>query len=136
MQKNQKKAIDDLVNYDLSVESTNDESANSEFISNSFDEENDVGNETYDLDEKQEEHTLQQAERVDEVQYINRQLAIKEELVSNLMKNSSQIIEYQKELEEMEQEIKNLQTEKEELMHQLRNVQTNNASAKLVNNIY
>lgn len=100
-------------------------------MSNSVDD-NSLQNETYDLDEKHEEHTLQQAERNDEVQYINRQLAIKEELISNLTKNCSQIIEYQKELEEMQQEIKTLQAEKEGLVQNLRNAQTNNASAKYV----
>ena len=129
LQKDQKKAVDALVNHELSVESTNNVSANSELMANSL-EENSLHNETYDLDEKHEEHTLQQAERVDEVQYINRQLAIKEELVSNLIKNSSQIIEYQKELEEMEHEIKSLQSEKEDLLQALRNAQTNNTSAK------
>jgi kinesin family protein 4/21/27 len=120
-----------LVTHELSVDSTNNTSANSESMSNSI-EDNSLHNDTYDLDEKHEEHTLQQAERVDEMQYINKQLAIKEELVSNLLKNSSQIIEYQKDLEEMEQEIKNLQLEKEQLLQALRNAQANTATAKLV----
>lgn len=118
-----------MVTHESLEESTSNISTNS--ISDSTNE-NSVHNETYDLDEKHEEHTLQQAERFDEVQYINKQLAIKEELVSNLLKNSSQIVEYEKELEEMELEIKNLQAEKDELMQQLRNVQKNNASAKSV----
>ena len=129
IQKEQKKAVDLLVTQELSVESSNDISASSELMSSSLNG-NCIQNETYDLDEKHEEHTLQQADRVDEVQYINRQLAIKEELVSNLLKNSSQMAEYQKELDEMEQEIKNLNSEKEELLQQLRNVQANNACAK------
>ncbi|XP_001606485.2 chromosome-associated kinesin KIF4A [Nasonia vitripennis] len=128
LQKDQQKAIEILVTHESLEESSNNISTNS--TSDSVNE-NSVHNETYDLDEKHEEHTLQQAERFDEVQYINKQLAIKEELVSNLLKNSSQIVEYEKELEEMELEIKNLQAEKEELMQQLRNVQKNNASAKL-----
>jgi kinesin family protein 4/21/27 len=121
-----------LVTHELSVDSTNNTSANSESMSNSIEDNNSLHNDTYDLDEKHEEHTLQQAERVDEMQYINKQLAIKEELVSNLLKNSSQIIEYQKDLEEMEQEIKNLQLEKEQLLQALRNAQANTATAKLV----
>ncbi|XP_058809269.1 chromosome-associated kinesin KIF4A [Phymastichus coffea] len=130
LQKEQKQAVEELVSHELSVESAKNDSLNSDSILSNPDE-NGVHNETYDIDEKHEEHTLQQAERVDEVQYINRQLAIKEELVSNLLKNSSQLVEYQKELEEMEQEIKSLQSEKEELIQALRNAQTNNACAKL-----
>uniref|UniRef100_A0ABD2VXV7 Kinesin motor domain-containing protein n=1 Tax=Trichogramma kaykai TaxID=54128 RepID=A0ABD2VXV7_9HYME len=130
IQKEQKEAIDKLVTYELSMECNNDLSTNSEILSNSIENPN-IHNETYDLDEKHEEHTLQQAERVEDVQYINRQLAIKEELVSNLLKNSSQVAEYQKELDEMEQEIKTLHAEKDELLQQLKNVQANNASAKL-----
>lgn len=119
-----------LVTNESLVDSTN-VSIDSNSISDNIDE-NSLHNQTYDLDEKHEEHTLQQAERFDEVQYINKQLAIKEELVSNLLKNSSQMAEYQKELDEMEQEVKKLQTEKEELMSALQNAQKNNASAKLV----
>lgn len=130
LQKEQKQAVNELVTHELSVESEKNTSLNSDSILSNCDE-NSVHNETYDIDEKHEEHTLQQAERVDEVQYINRQLAIKEELVSNLLKNSSQLIEYQK-LDEMEQEIKNLQIEKEQLLQALHSAQTNNASAKYV----
>lgn len=113
----------------MSVDSAKDTSVNSEIMSNSI-EEYSLQNETYDIDEKHEEHTLQQAERVDEVQYINRQLAIKEDLVSKLQKESSEMVEHQKDLENMEQEIQKLQTEKEELMQALRNAQTCNNSAK------
>ena len=119
--------------HELTVESTNNVSVDGS-ISNSVDE-NSLNNDIDDLDEKNEEHTLQQAERVDEVQYINKQLALKEELVSNLLRNSSQIAEYRKELDEMEEEIKNLHSEKEELSKALKNAQTNNACAKSVNYI-
>ncbi|OAD60477.1 Chromosome-associated kinesin KIF4, partial [Eufriesea mexicana] len=84
-----------------------------------------------DFDEKQEEHTLLQAKRHDEVQNINKELAIKESLICQLLKNSSQIIDYSKEIQEMEQEIKTLQTEREELLQALQNAQTNNVSTKL-----
>ncbi|XP_014206954.1 chromosome-associated kinesin KIF4 [Copidosoma floridanum] len=130
LQKEQKKANDMLVTHELSTDSPSNNTGNSESMSNSI-EESSLMNETYDLDEKHEEHTLQQAGRVDEVQYINKQLAIKEELVSNLIKNSSQIAEYQKELEEMEDEIKTLAKERDELQQALRNAQTSNTSAKI-----
>ncbi|XP_023288014.1 chromosome-associated kinesin KIF4 [Orussus abietinus] len=84
-----------------------------------------------DLDEKQEEHTLQQAERNNEVQNINRELALKEDLISKLLKNSSHLADYTKELQEMEQEIKSLQAEKEELLQALQSVKANNASSKI-----
>lgn len=129
IQKEQQKAVNDLITHEMSVDSTKEDSLNSESMSNSLDEFS-LQNETYDIDEKHEEHTLQQAERVDEVQYINRQLAIKEDLVSKLQKESSQMIEHQKELEDMESEIKKLQNEKEELMQALRNAQTCANSAK------
>lgn len=121
--------------HELSAESTNNVSADSESMSNSI-EENSLHNETYDLDEKHEEHTLQQAERNDEVQYINRQLAIKEELISNLVKDCSHIKEYQRDLEEMQNQIETLQAEKESLLQNLRNAQTNNTSAKYVHNCF
>ena len=83
-----------------------------------------------DLHEKQEEHTLLQAKRNDEVQNINKELAIKESLIHQLLKSSSLTIDYSKEIQEMEQEIKTLQIEKEELLQALQNVQANNAKSK------
>lgn len=68
--------------------------------------------------------------RNNEVQNINKELAIKESLICQLLKNSSQIVDYSKEIQEMEQEIKALQAEKEELLQALQNVQTNNISSK------
>lgn len=115
----------------MSVDSSKDTSVNSESMSNSI-EEYSLHNETYDLDEKHEEHTLQQAERVDEVQYINRQLAIKQGLVSKLQKESFGTIEEQKKLEDMEQEIKKLTAEKDELIQALENAQASSNSAKLI----
>ncbi|XP_076246132.1 kinesin-like protein 3A [Calliopsis andreniformis] len=84
-----------------------------------------------DFDEKQEEHTLLQVKRNNEVQNINKELAIKESLIHQLLKNSSQMIDYSKEIQEMEQEIKALQTEKEELLQALQHVQTSSISSKL-----
>ncbi|XP_076661234.1 kinesin-like protein 3A isoform X2 [Halictus rubicundus] len=83
------------------------------------------------IDEKQEEHTLLQAGRNDQVQDINKELAVKERLMCELLKNSSELIDYSNEIQEMEQEIKTLQTEREELLQALRNIQTNNPSSKL-----
>ncbi|KZC08147.1 Chromosome-associated kinesin KIF4A [Dufourea novaeangliae] len=84
-----------------------------------------------DLDGKEEEHTLFQVKRNDKVQDINKELAIKEGLMSQLLKNSSQLIDYSKELQEMEQEIKTLQMEREELLLALQTVQANNVPSKL-----
>ena len=83
-----------------------------------------------DFHEKQEEHTLLQVKRNNEVQNINKELAIKESLICQLLKNSSQTMDYSKEIQEMEQEIKTLQTEKEELLQALQNIQANNVSSK------
>ncbi|XP_057327856.1 chromosome-associated kinesin KIF4A [Microplitis mediator] len=83
------------------------------------------------LDEEHAEHTFRQAERNNEVQNVNRELAIKEELIARLLNNASQIAEHTKEVQDMELEIKNLQAEKDKLMHTLENVQANSASAKL-----
>lgn len=84
-----------------------------------------------DLDEKHTEHTLRQTERNHEIQNINRCLALREELITKLLKESVPTVEQSKELQDMENEIKTLQAEKEELMQALQNQQTNNASAKL-----
>ncbi|XP_011304610.1 chromosome-associated kinesin KIF4 [Fopius arisanus] len=83
------------------------------------------------LDEEHTEHTLLQAARNKEVTNINRQLALKEELVAKLLSNSSQFVDHAKELQDMENEIKVLQAEKEQLMKNLEEFQTNNASAKI-----
>lgn len=87
-------------------------------------------NSLQDFDEKQEEHTLLQVKRNTEVQNINKELAIKESLISQLLKNSSQMIDYTKEIQDMEQEIKTLQTEREELLQALQNVQSKKVSSK------
>ncbi|KAH0563992.1 chromosome-associated kinesin KIF4 isoform X2 [Cotesia glomerata] len=83
------------------------------------------------LDEEHAEHTLRQADRNNEVQNINRELAVKEELINRLLSNTSQIAEQTKEVQEMELEIKNLQAERDKLLKTLENVQHNSASAKL-----
>ncbi|XP_044019738.1 chromosome-associated kinesin KIF4 [Aphidius gifuensis] len=95
-----------------------------------FDDSLDSSIEGIQLDEKQAEHTIRQSERNNEVQNINRALAIKEELVSRLLTNASQLAE-SKELQDMENEIKSLQNEKEQLLKLLEETQVNSASAKL-----
>lgn len=65
------------------------------------------------FDKKEEEHTLRQAERNSEVKNINKELALKESLVSELLKNNTQIMNHG-DVVEMEQEIKRLHAEKEE----------------------
>lgn len=79
------------------------------------------------FDKKEEEHTLRQAERNNEVQNINKELALKETLVSELLKNAQQTAESHKNIVEMEQEIKRLHAEKEE---HLQVVHTHNISSK------
>lgn len=103
---------------------------------NGFDNDNDADDsldlsiEGSHLDEKHAEHTLRQSERNNEVQSINRALAIKEDLVSRLLSNASQMAEL-KELQDMENEIKTLQNEKEQLLKALEETQHNSVSAKL-----
>lgn len=80
------------------------------------------------FDKKEEEHTLKQAERNNEVQNINKELALKESLVSELLKSvAHQTAESRKNVIEMEQEIKRLHVEKEE---QLQAVHAHNVSSK------
>lgn len=80
------------------------------------------------FDRKEEEHTLRQAERNNEVQIINKELALKESLVSELLKNvAQQTAESRRNVVEMEQEIKRLHEEKEE---QLQAVHAHNVSSK------
>ncbi|KAI4490936.1 hypothetical protein M0802_010610 [Mischocyttarus mexicanus] len=131
MQTNDNKVSEELFNHAMSLDSKfpglkdSDNGANNE----STDEE--LSSCLEDFDKKHEEHTSMQIERNNQVQDINRELAIKEHLISELIKNSSPAIEYSKELQDMEQEIKTLQSEKDELLVALRNAQTNNASSKL-----
>ncbi|KAK0179912.1 hypothetical protein PV327_005615 [Microctonus hyperodae] len=96
-----------------------------------LDHSNEILNNTTDLDEEHAVHTLRQAERESEVHSINRALALKEELVLQLLNNASEFSEQIKEIQDMENEIKNLQVEKEQLTKALETVHANNASAKL-----
>ena len=88
-------------------------------------------NDTYDLDEKHEEHTFRQAHTIDQVQTITRELAIKEKMVSKLLQNVTEDTEQLHALRDMETEVNKLQAEKEELQQQLNNVQNNKAASRL-----
>lgn len=93
-----------------------------------MDESNNVEDGLDYFDKKEEEHTLRQAERNNEVQNINRELALKESLVTELIKNMTQeTAESHKNVAEMEQEIKRLHAEKEE---HLQAVHARNISSK------
>lgn len=129
-QTDQEKTAKELLIHDLSTEKQHpakEEKTSSNFADGDSD---DADPAMIDLDVKEEEHTMQQAERKDQVKSINRELALKEELVSKLLANSSQMQEYSKEIQEMEQEIKKLQAEKDDLQKVLVSVQSNNASSK------
>ncbi|KOC66714.1 Chromosome-associated kinesin KIF4A [Habropoda laboriosa] len=133
IQNDQKKTSEELINCEISSENaklfTTSDTEESEHAS--IDECSENPDSLDDFDEKHEEHTLLQVKRNNEVQNINKELAIKESLICQLLKNSSQIIDYSKEIQEMEQEIKRLQSEREELLQAVQNVQASNASSKL-----
>ncbi|XP_003703069.1 kinesin-like protein 3A isoform X1 [Megachile rotundata] len=135
IQNDQKKTTEELMNHGVSsTVNIKSFTANNEEVSEqtSIDEaSSEISDSLDDFDEKQEEHTLLQVKRNNEVQNINKELAIKESLICQLLKNSSHVIDYSKEKQDMEQEIKALQTEKEELLQTLQNVHANNASSKL-----
>lgn len=80
--------------------------------------------------EQQENHMQLQSERNNQVQNINRELLLKENLIATLMKEHSRVQDHNKELEDMEKEIKNLQNEKDDLLKTLQNVHTTTTSAK------
>ncbi|XP_012268166.2 chromosome-associated kinesin KIF4 [Athalia rosae] len=131
-QNDQERTAKQLLMHELSTEKQpaiiDEEKLASDFADVNSDE---VDPTMLDLEDRQEKHTMQQAERKDEVTNINRELALKEELVSKLLANCSQMVEYSKEIQEMEQEIKKLQAEKEDLQKVLVSVQSNNVSSKI-----
>ncbi|KAK1120467.1 hypothetical protein K0M31_012444 [Melipona bicolor] len=135
IQNDQKKTSEELINYEISSINANTFTINHEENSEQTSMDEICSPDSLDdFHEKQEEHTLLQVKRNNEVQNINKELAIKESLICQLLKNSSQTMDYSKEIQEMEQEIKTLQTEKEELLQALQNIQTNNVSSKLAEN--
>jgi len=128
IQNNEKKTSEELINHEISnskhcvIHMEEDiECVRTEELNNMED------NLDY-FDKKEEEHTLRQAERNNEVQTINKELALKESLVSELLKNVTQeTAESRRNVMEMEQEIKRLHAEKEE---HLQAVYAHNVSSK------
>ncbi|XP_014603835.1 PREDICTED: chromosome-associated kinesin KIF4 [Polistes canadensis] len=131
IQTNDNKISEELFNHAMSLDSKFPGLKETENDANNESNDEELSSCLEDFDKKHEEHTSIQTERNNQVQNINRELAIKEHLISELLKNSSPAIEYSKELQDMEQEIKTLQSEKDELLVALRNAQANNASSKL-----
>ncbi|XP_050460223.1 chromosome-associated kinesin KIF4 [Cataglyphis hispanica] len=130
IQNDERKASEELINHEISnsknyVMHIEENTKRTEQI----EELNNIEDSLDYFDKKEEEHTLRQAERNNEVQNINKELALKESLVSELLKNATQqAAESRKNIIEMEQELKRLHTEKEE---QLQAVHAHNISSKL-----
>lgn len=119
----------ELLNYEISENSKNCVMYMREDAENvQTDELNNIEDSLEYFDKKEEEHTLRQAERNNEVQNINKELALKESLVSELLKNmTQQATESHRDIAEMEQEIKKLHAEKEE---HLQAIHARNVSSK------
>ncbi|XP_071626653.1 uncharacterized protein [Temnothorax longispinosus] len=116
IQNDERKASEELINYEIS-NSKNCVSHVAEDVAERVrvEESNNVEDSLDYFDKKEEEHTLRQAERNNEVQNINKELALQESLVSELIKNATQeTAESRKNIIEMEQELKRLHAEKEE----------------------
>ncbi|XP_072748059.1 chromosome-associated kinesin KIF4 [Anoplolepis gracilipes] len=130
IQNDERKASEELINHEISnsknyVMRTADVGTER---TEHMEELNNIEDSLDYFDKKEEEHTLRQAERNNEVQNINKELALKESLVSELLKNAQQTAESRRNIVEMEQEIKRLHAEKEE---QLQAVHAHNISSKL-----
>ncbi|EZA47603.1 chromosome-associated kinesin KIF4 isoform X2 [Ooceraea biroi] len=127
IQKDERKACEELLRHDISNSKDND--PKNPVADDDTDvlvqELNNVEDGLDYFDKKEEEHTLRQAERNNEVQNINKELALKECLMSEYVKS---ITESQRSVVEMEQEIKRLHAEKEE---HLQAVYSHNVSSKL-----
>lgn len=129
IQNDEKKASEELINHEIS----NSKSCVTHIVDNveecvRTEESNNVEDSLDYFDKKEEEHTLRQAERNNEVQNINKELALKESLVSELLKSvTQQTAESRRNVVEMEQEIKRLHMEKEE---HLQAVHAHNVSSK------
>ncbi|XP_071626651.1 uncharacterized protein [Temnothorax longispinosus] len=129
IQNDERKASEELINYEIS-NSKNCVSHVAEDVAERVrvEESNNVEDSLDYFDKKEEEHTLRQAERNNEVQNINKELALQESLVSELIKNATQeTAESRKNIIEMEQELKRLHAEKEE---HLQAVHAHNVSSK------
>ncbi|XP_024883411.1 chromosome-associated kinesin KIF4 [Temnothorax curvispinosus] len=130
IQNDERKASEELINHEIS-NSKNCVSHVGEDVAECVrtEESNNVEDSLDYFDKKEEEHTLRQAERNNEVQNINKELALKESLVSELIKSATQEnAESRKNIIEMEQELKRLHAEKEE---NLQAVHAHNVSSKL-----
>lgn len=129
IQSNERKASEELINHEISNSKHCITHTENLVECVRAEELNDVEDSLDYFDKKEEEHTLRQAERNNEVQIINKELALKESLVSELLKNiTQQTAESHKNVVEMEQEIKLLHAEKEE---HLQAVRTHDISSKL-----
>ncbi|XP_026667944.1 chromosome-associated kinesin KIF4 isoform X2 [Ceratina calcarata] len=131
IQKDQKKTSEELTRYETSSFQANVFTNKTEELENLCLDEANSSDSLLDIDEKQEEHTLLQVKRNNEVQNINKELAIKESLIAELLKSSQPMIDHSKDIQEMEQEIRSLQTERDELMQALQSIQANNVSSKI-----
>lgn len=116
IQNDERKASEELLNYELSADSKNSATfikEDAEYVHTG--DLNNIEDSLDYFDKKEEEHTLRQAERNNEVQNINKELALKETLVSKLMKSiTQQTAENHKDVAEMEREIERLHAEREE----------------------
>jgi len=127
IQKDERKASEELINHEISNSKDCSIHINEDAEHVHTEELNNVEDSLDYFDKKEEEHTLRQAERNNVVKNINKELALKESLVSELLKNITQTVESHKNVVEMEQEIKRLHAEKEE---HLQAVHTHNISSK------
>ncbi|XP_011173030.1 chromosome-associated kinesin KIF4 isoform X2 [Solenopsis invicta] len=128
IQNDERKASEELINHEIS-NSKNCDAHVGDVECVPAEELNNVEDSLDYFDKKEEEHTLRQAERNNQVQSINKELALKESLVSELLKSvTEQTAESRKNVIEMEQEIKRLHSEKEE---HLQVAYAHNVSSKL-----
>ncbi|XP_036144376.1 chromosome-associated kinesin KIF4-like [Monomorium pharaonis] len=128
IQNDERKASEQLINHEIS-NSRNCDTDIEDVECVHAEDLNNVEDSLDYFDKKEEEHTLRQAERNNQVQSINKELALKESLVSELLKSvTQQTVESRRNVIEMEQEIKRLHAEKEE---HLQAVHAHNVSSKL-----
>jgi len=127
IQNNERKASEELINHEISNSKHYISHTEEDVECVRAEELNDVEDNLDYFDKKEEEHTLRQAERNNEVQTINKELALKESLVSELLKNVTQQTAESRNVVEMGQEIKRLHAKKEE---HLQAVHTHNVSSK------
>ncbi|EFN81513.1 Chromosome-associated kinesin KIF4 [Harpegnathos saltator] len=130
IQNDEKKASEELLNYEISIDSKNSVTFTKEDAECVHTGElNNIEDSLDYFDKKEEEHTLRQAERNNEVQNINKELALKESLVSELIKNiTQQTADSHRDVAEMEKEIERLHVEREE---HLQAVHARNITSKL-----